>query len=91
MPRVERTYTEDGAESSQWRQALTRLLSTGLFQYLKKEGLLRQDKGHPGEISRLLQETGRLTQDDSGDVENRLDSSPDLSMNGAESKGEAPP
>ncbi len=90
MPRVERTYTEDGIESSQWRQAIIRLLSTGLFQYLKKEGLLRQDKQHQGKISKLLQETSKLTLDGSVENGNRLDSSPSSSVNGAESKGEAP-
>ncbi|HEX77165.1 MAG TPA: hypothetical protein G4O03_01950 [Dehalococcoidia bacterium] len=90
MSKVDRTYTEDGAEGSEWRQAITRLLAKGLFQYLKREGLLRQDKGRQDAVSRLLQDTSRLILDRPDDQQERLDSSPDLSMNGAESEGEAP-
>jgi hypothetical protein len=86
VPRVERTYTEDGVESSQWRQALARLLSTGLFHYLKEEGLLRQDTERQEEISRLLRETRKLA-----DGEKGLDSFLDSRINGADPVQEAAP
>jgi len=89
-PRIERTYADDGAESKQWSQALVRLLSDGLFHRLKKEGLLRKNEARQTKISRLLQETSRLNLDDDR-MDQGLDSSPDLSVNGADSEEEAPP
>lgn len=83
MPRVERTYTEDGVESSQWQRALARLLSTGLFHYLKEEGLLRQDTERQEQISRLLQETRKLA-NGGADGEKGLDSLPDSRINGVD-------
>lgn len=90
MPRIERTYADDGAESEQWSQALVRLLSDGLFHRLKKDGLLRKHEARQAKISRLLRETSRLNLDDDG-MEQSLDSCPDLSINGADPKKEAPP
>lgn len=55
MREIEKTY--DNLESREWRQELVEMLSLVVYDYLKREGLLRSD-GKVTEADRKT--TGRL-------------------------------